>query len=48
MIRLRGLLPDWDGEGAPVPSEDSINRAEDIIDLTQEDACSSILNFRSG
>jgi hypothetical protein len=32
MIRLRGLLPNWDSEGAPIPSEESIAKAKDIID----------------
>jgi hypothetical protein len=31
IIEVRSLSPNWDGEDAPVPSEDSINKSKDII-----------------
>lgn len=31
MIQLHELLPDWDGEGAPVPSKEAINKTKDIV-----------------
>lgn len=32
MTQLRTLLPNWDSEGAPVPSNEAINKAKEIID----------------
>ncbi len=32
ITQLRTLLPNWDSEGAPVPSNEAINKAKDIID----------------
>lgn len=31
MTELRSLLPNWDEEGAPVPSEESILKTKDIV-----------------
>ncbi len=32
LIRLRELPLNWDGENSPVPSDESISKAKDIID----------------
>lgn len=32
MIKLRSLLPNWDGDDAPVPSEESILKTKDIVE----------------
>lgn len=34
--RLRALSPNWDDEGAPVPSEIAINKAKDIFDWVNQ------------